>query len=307
MVNGTGAEFYIPQERFPAAGFTVAIVGGALIAFPLGAAYGSVQALMPLIYICLVIALGFSALLGHAVFAVLKLGRVRHLGVGTVAAVTSSLAALTGAWMADRYIRIERIILETHAEGTVHFFVSPSEFMKFISYYFHEGFWGLAAGLPMFGIPLALIWVAEAALVILLCLRVVRRKLREMPFCEGCKRWTGLTKGVRYLVPKTVRALIDELNRGNARALLQVLPTSRGVPLSLRVDLAQCGSCEASTYLTMSVVTGGSKFREFVWPEEKAEVHHLKISAEDARELRQPPKLAQMAPPPTGPRPRLKK
>lgn len=297
--------YYVPQERFPAAGFTVALVGGALVAFPLGAAYGCVQPLMPLIYICFLITLVFSTALGHAVFLALKLGRVRHLGVATTAAVTSGLAALAGAWLGDRWVRLQRILIEGHHAGNVSFLPPPSEFGRYLSFFFHEGFWGLTTGLPMFGIPLALIWLAEAALMVGLCLRVVRRRTRETPYCEGCGRWTVLTKGVRHLVPNTVRALIDDLKRGNARALLQVMPTSPGAPLAVRVDLAQCGGCESSTYLTLSVVTGGTKIREFVWPEEKVEVRHVRIGADEARELREPPKLAHLAP--AAPKPRIPK
>ena len=128
----------------------------------------------------------------------------------------------------------------------------------------------------------------------------------ETPYCEACRRWTRLTKGVRRLIPKIVRAMIEELKRGNPRTLLQVLPTSKGAPIAVRLDIAQCGACEESIYLSMVIVSGGSKFREFVWPEEKAEVRHLKIGAEDARDLRKPPKLADLAPP-SADKPRPKK
>jgi hypothetical protein len=299
------ARFYQPEERFPAAGFTVAILGGALAAYPLGVAYGCVQPIMPLIYICLFMALLFAASLGHAVFAALKLGRVRHQGVATVAAATSALAAMAGAWMGDRYVRLAQLFRRGGVEEGIDFFVAPEQFFRYVSAFFTEGLWGFR-GQPLFGFPLGVIWLAEAALVVALCVVTVRRKLREVPYCEGCRRWTVPTKGVRYLTPKTVRGLIDDLNNGNPRTLLQVVPSSRGAPLALRVDIAQCAGCEDSTYLSLMIVSGGSKFREFVWPEEKAEVRHVRIGAEDAKDLRKPPKLADLGPPPLG-KPRLKK
>lgn len=290
-----GAQYYVPPERFPAAGFTVAILGGALAAFPLGVVYGCVQPLMPLIYICLFIALMFATSLGYAVFAALQLGRVRHRGVATVAAVTSGLAALAGAWMGDRFVRLELVLHRSGEKGSVAFFVPPEQFFGYVSYFFNEGLWGFRGQL-LFGFPLGAIWLGEAALIIALCVMTVRRRVLETPYCEDCRRWTRLTKGVRYLIPKTLRAMIDDLKSGNPRNLLQVIPTSKGAPIAARVDIAQCGGCEESVFLSLLIVSGGSRFREFVWPEEKAEVRHLKILAEDARDLRNPPKLADLAP-----------
>jgi hypothetical protein len=303
-MNETPAQYYQPDERFPAAGFTLAILGGALAAFALGLAYGCIQPLMPLIYICVFIALLFATSLGYAVFAALQLGQVRHHGVATVAAVTSGLADLVGAWMGDRFVRLEMVLRRSGEKGSVAFFPPPSQFFEYVSYFFTEGFWGFR-GQRLFGLPLGVIWLGEAALIVGLCVLTVRRRILETPYCEACRRWTRLTKGLRYLIPKTVRAMIDEAKRGNSRALLQVMPTSKGAPIAVRVDIAQCGGCEESTYLSLLVVSGGSKFREFVWPEEKAEVRHLKISAEDARDLRKPPKLADLAPlAPGKPRPK---
>jgi len=301
----TGASYYEAPERFPAAGFTVAILGGALVAFPLGAIYGCVQPLMPLIYIGLLIALLFAGSLGHAVFAALKLGRVRHQGVAVVAAVSSGLVAMAGAWLGDRWVRLQIVLRQQNTPGEVSFFASPHEFLRYVSYFLNEGFWGLRPSLPMFGFPLAVLWLGEAALVVTLCLLVVRRRLRETPYCEPCRRWTVQTKGVRYLIPKTVRGLIDELQRGNAQALLQVAPSSHGAPLALRVDIAQCAGCAASTYLSLLIVSASSRVREFVLPQEKAEIRHLRITPDDAAELRRPPKLAQIAA--SVPKPRPKK
>ena len=53
-------------------------------------------------------------------------------------------------------------------------------------------------------------------------------------------------------------------------AVHQAAPTPEGAPLALRVDLDECGTCKESVLLSVTVVSGGTKFRQFLWPEEKA-------------------------------------
>jgi hypothetical protein len=73
--------------------------------------------------------------------------------------------------------------------------------------------------------------------------------------------------------------------------------SAKRAPLSLRVDVAQCAGCAQSVYLSVAVVSGGTRFREFVWPQEKMLVSHLRIAPADADALRAPQKLADIVVP----------
>jgi hypothetical protein len=142
-----------------------------------------------------------------------------------------------------------------------------------------------------------LLWLVEAGIVLALSVKAVRALAVASSYCEVCRRWTRKVKGVRSVIPNISHGLTQELNKGNLQALHQAMPIAPGSPLALRVDIDQCPGCARSVFLSMTVVTGGTKFRQFVWPEEKALVRHLRIAPADADALRAPQKLAQIVVP----------
>jgi hypothetical protein len=285
-------EYYAPAGRFSAGGFTVAVIGGAAASATLGFLYGSLQVVMPILYLCFLVTVLFATALGHLVFFFVKLGHARHLSVASTAAVVGGLSAMYGAWVADRWVRCELMRLEG-----VELSFAPSDLFTYMGVFFEHGFWSLFMGVPMFGVPLALIWLAEAAIIVGLALLAIRSRVRATPYCEPCRRWTAITRGIRMLMPQTSHAITEELKKGNVNVIHQTLPSSRGAPLALRVDVAQCPTCAQSVYLSVTVVSGGTRFREFVWPQEKALVRHLRIAPADVDALRAPQKLAQIVVP----------
>src|SRR6185295_16082188 len=106
-------EFYSPTHRFSASGFTVAVIAGAAAGLVLGFAYGSVQVLLPILYLSFLVTVLFSTVLGHVTFFCVKLGRLRNRGVATAVSVVAGFAGLYGAWVADRYARLKIL----HVEG----------------------------------------------------------------------------------------------------------------------------------------------------------------------------------------------
>jgi hypothetical protein len=156
-------------------------------------------------------------------------------------------------------------------------------------------------------LPLALTWGGEAVLIAVIATVVLRRNLRELPYCEACGRWTVLTRGVRFLIPDGAAELVRKLSGGDARAILAVVPAPEEAPGALRVDIAQCGACPDSVYLSLSEVAKVPGILQFVWPPGPPLVCHLKIRAEDSQELRRPPRRSQFVPPGPGSETREKK
>jgi hypothetical protein len=292
MDEPKAAEFYVSSNKFSAAGFTIAALGAAAAGLALGFAYGCVQVLMPILYVCFLVTVVFGAVLGQVVFHVVKLGQVRHRGVASAAVGVGALTGLYGAWVADRFVRLKML----HVEG-IDLSFSPSELLRYMEVFLDHGFWSLLHGTPLFGFPLLLIWLAEAGIIFALALKRARKQVGETAYCEGCHRWTRTSRGVRSLMPNTSHGLTQDLKKGNLQAIHQVIPTSPGAPLSLRLDLHQCSTCADSVFLSLSVVSGGTKFREFVWPEEKPLLRHLRIAPADADALRARQKLAQIVVP----------
>src|SRR5205807_1058068 len=96
-------ESYVSAQRFSAAGFAVGVIGGACAGLIVGFLYGAVQAIIPIIFVGFPVILFFGTLLGHVTFFFSRRGHIRHLGVITAAAVACGVAALYGAWTADRW------------------------------------------------------------------------------------------------------------------------------------------------------------------------------------------------------------
>lgn len=295
MVEGV----YVPERRFSPAGAAAAIAGAAAAGMILGLVYGAVQVIMPILYLCALITVLYSTVLGHLAFFFARLGHVRSAAVATVVAMAGGLSGLYGAWVSDRFVRLKL----AHVEGVGVSF-SPADLAKYIEYFLDNGFWSFGHGQMIFGLPLLLVWAAEAGLMFALAVKAVRAKVASTGYCEPCRRWTKTSRGVRHLVPNASYSLGQELKKGNIQAIHQVAPTSEGAPLALRVDLDQCGACGTSAFVSVVVVAGGTKFRRFIWPEEKALVRHLPITPEDAAALRAPQRLAQIAAPgaPKGPK-----
>jgi hypothetical protein len=291
MEEFRSVEFYTPTQRFSAFGFTIAVLTGSVVALALGLAYGSVQILMPIIYVCFLVTVLFATLMGYATFSCVKLGRVRHRGVATAVGVVAGIAGLYGAWAADRYVRLKLL----RVEG-VDFSLSPGAVGRYLEYFLENGLWQFR-GQPVYGLPLLCIWLVEAAILFALSVKAIRTLATISAYCESCRRWTRKSKGVRSVIPNISHGLTQELNKGNLQALHEAMPIAPGSPLALRVDIDQCPSCAQSVFLSMTVVSGGTKFRQFVWPEEKALLRHLRIAPADAEALRAPQKLAQIVPP----------
>jgi len=305
-MEAPAAPRYTPREEFSVVNLVRAMLGSALLAFPLGVGFGWFNAYVPIYYFRLPIAMLFSAILGRTVLALVRRVDVRHQGAATAAALTSVLTGLMGSWLGERWVRLHQAVSRGLVEGPIRFFVPPADFWDFVRSSFREPSADLT-GFSFLGPPLALVWFGEAVLIAIIATAVLRRNLGGIPYCEGCDRWTVLTKGVRFLIPDGRAELVRKLSEGHARAILAVVPSVDEAPGSLRVDIAQCDGCLDSVYLSLSEVPKISGIPQFLWPPGPPMVCQLKISAEDSRELRQSPKLSQFAPPHPGSGTRQKK
>jgi hypothetical protein len=303
-MEASDAARYTPIREFSVVRLLSAMVCAAILSFPLGVAFGWGSPSIPIFYLLLPIAMLFGAFLGHTILVVLQRTHVHHQGAATVAVMTSVLTAVIGACLGERWVRLHQALYRGLVECPINFFVPLAELLDFAGSSFGKSSADLS-GFSFLGPPLPVAWSTEAVSIAAISTVVVRRKLRAIPYCESCGRWTVLTRGVRFLNPDGEPELVKELNRGQVRAILAVVPAPEDAPGSLRVDIGQCGGCSESVYLSLSRVPMMRGTLEFLWPSAGEGIRHLKISAEDAADLRKPPKLSDFAPPsPGNPRPK---
>src|SRR6185436_11016571 len=105
--------------------------------------------------------------------------------------------------------------------------ILPGDVFRYIGYFLENGMWAFR-GQPVTGLPLIVIWLAEAAILFSLAVKAVRARFRSSAYCEGCRRWTRSSRGVRYLIPNASHGLTQELQKGNLQPLHQTVPSSHG-------------------------------------------------------------------------------
>jgi hypothetical protein len=190
-MNANCHPFYSHSGRFGIQGPLLAIAAGLLIAYPLGIAYAYLVKWVPFIYLNFLITAGYSFVFGLLTAMIMKFGKVRSGPVALVTGLVVGFIAWYGNW--NGYVH-------TLVNGAA-WFLGPAKIVSVMKVLLKEGTWGIgrASSTPVTGIPLAIVWVVEAAIILGMSTVVSYGTVGTTPFCEthGCwldeeKTWDKL-------------------------------------------------------------------------------------------------------------------
>ncbi|MDX1947312.1 MAG: hypothetical protein SFU86_18065 [Pirellulaceae bacterium] len=269
---------YTHSGKVPIGGAIVTLLGGVIAAVVGGVLYAYAFHWLGVIwFLRVVFAFFFALLVGTTIATLANWGKIRSALFVTLVAFVCSAIGLWVYWGAYQWAR-------QGPEAGLHAW-SPGGLLD-------QGQDLFANGSRVFkksvvrGWPLVGIWIAEALsgwwLVTMLA-----RSDAQRPFCEACERWTDATKGLMLFAANGHEPAWREVLSGDLPAIAE-FPLARGAqPMTVRLDLASCPSCEQSSYLTLTSLTTTTDNKGKTKTTERALIVNGVLTAVEAEFLRQ--------------------
>ena len=277
--------YYEHSGKFSVTGMLYSLVVGSLIACFCAFIYAYVILYCPLIYINLLITCGFAALVGYSAAALLKRKKVRSDKVAVLVSFLVITIAYYYSWASWIWALLRRS--EGEIPGFADFIgilLQPWLLWRLVVEVNQQGAWTLRGGSPVTGIPLALVWLCEAAIIYGLALYVGYKAMDEEPFCETCEAWGKKKENV---VEAAVSDLATFQQRMEAKDFKYLEAAGAPKPETLefqRIDVFSCERC--GTFHTLDSITVKIKLENKKRKEETAQsMHHLLLTASEAQSL----------------------
>jgi len=245
-------EFYRHSGIVPVRGLVQTIFAGIGTAISLGIGYAYASVYIPFVYAHVLLTGVFGLVLGLLVKQAARAGCIRNRTVPGVIGILSGLVGLYFAWGGDL---LARKLLPPNAGFLVAF--RPQVLWSYIQWAYENGLWelGKAANGPLTGLPLAAVWLTEAAFIVGLAAYFPWSEIRQWVFCEACGWWETIeTNLCRYSAEnaETIAARIKDEDLSVLRELTIAKPEDQTF---LRLSLATCETCDESNYLDLERVT----------------------------------------------------
>src|SRR6266568_3144420 len=132
---------YMHSEKAPLTGLMLAMLAGLATAVVLGGAYAFAVVYIPIVYLNMLLTMGFGAAIGGAVGYAAKLGHVRSRLMPAMVAVVCGLVGLYVAWGADLLARVGVPI-----GADVFDAFRPELLMRYMKVFYEKGFWAIGHG-----------------------------------------------------------------------------------------------------------------------------------------------------------------
>ncbi len=276
--------YYRHSGKAPAPG-VLGMFGAGLAAAVLGAfAYVQLIELIPLIYCNVLITLGYGAVVGLAVAAACKAGKVRNVPSCALAGTFSGLVAVYMQWAYFLAVKTPEIWGSVDM-GTLsltgHFLAAPGEMWEMAQAINPVGLWTIKKTVVK-GVWLWLIWGGEAAGILGVTLLLSGLYTRD-PYSETQGRWMDEKKlPAKLAAVADPKALTATLERGDYSPLFG-LGLSEGAESFSRLTLYTCPG-DADAWISLSNVRLVQKKKE-TKEESESVFKYLHIPASKAEEL----------------------
>ncbi|HKD37572.1 MAG TPA: hypothetical protein VKB78_12255 [Pirellulales bacterium] len=246
---------YIHSGKAPLTGLMMAMLTGLATAVVLGVAYAFAVVYIPIVYLNMLLTMGFGAAIGGAVGYTAKLGHVRSRLMPSMVAAVCGLVGLYIAWGADALARVG-----VPVGGDVFDAFRPELLSAYMKFFYENGFWAIGHGVGnnnqqmVSGIALAAVWLAEAGIIVGVAAFVSWVTLGHAVYCEHCEKWARSQKNVQRLTIGMPDTAIAQIAAGDL-SLLDAWPRANPADqFFVRLNLDFCDGCENSNYLTMERV-----------------------------------------------------
>lgn len=247
-MSSTVHPFYSHSGKFGVIGPVAAIVVGAIAALPLGIAYSYLIKWIPLIYLNFLITLGYGFLFGFLTRWLLKFGKVRNDTIALLTSGAVGLLAWYGSWNG-----CARALVGADAP----WLLTPPQMTTFVQILLANGSWGIGTSSsgPVTGIPLAIIWILEGAVIVGLTVLVGYKFVTQTPFCELHNCWLDQEKKIDKLDAFSQPDQIAAFKNGDLSPLEQAKPRVPASGQFGRLILRHSDQCHDYCGVSISNIT----------------------------------------------------
>jgi hypothetical protein len=211
-----------------------ALAGGCAAGVVLGAVYALVNHHDPVIYLNVFLVLAAAWALGTAAAQGVRLGHIRNRAAGAFIGAVVFVAAYVSHWcvflstvIVNYSADVESFDIKAILELAAEFARNPGDTLRLIVRFNEAGTWSISGGgssaVPVNGIVLALIWLAEA---VILCYSSVRKPWIEAgkPYSERRSKWLDQKELPRHVeLIENSEEFLNALARNDFSALTKPL------------------------------------------------------------------------------------
>ena len=233
-MNTETFQVYRHSGKFGVHGPLLALAAAVVVGFPAGFAYAYLIRWIPIVYINFFATVGYGVLFGFLTGWLMVFGRVRNTGVTTLTGFAAGAIALYFSWNGH--------IHATFARAPI--FCWPNEIMAGMRQLYDEGSWGMHSGDTVKGIPLVIVWVAEAAMIVGGSTLMAFSMIADTPYCEESRCWLNKKKTINTLAPFTDPTQIASFKAGDLSPLIQAKPKLPGANTWTRLTLKHSPGCK---------------------------------------------------------------
>jgi hypothetical protein len=241
-----GPAGYTPSGRFGAAGIPLGLFFGAAAGAALGMAHGYITQYNRYIYLNFIATFAVGLLIGAAVMAGVRMGKVRAPKLAAALGAAGGLVGLYCAWVAWIHVLLVR-------SGVPGWAVDPASLWRAIVIVNANGAWSLGDLTPT-GASLWILWSLEAVIIVGIAAAVPWVWVGNNPFCEPCDAWA-----VKEIREHKLGPAMDLANLKQALMELNLKPLSELGPatpaLYTEIELYVCPKCRQVGFLTVRNVT----------------------------------------------------
>lgn len=227
-------EAYRHSGKFNVSAVALVLGASAVFGFPLGLAYAHFVRWVPFVYLNMLATVAYGFFFGWLATKALKLGHVRNTTVATGCGVAAGLIALYFDWSGFIHAAWE--------DGL--WFSPPREILAAMAYLYEHGSWGMKSGDNITGIFLALIWAAEAGIVLFFATTMARGFVQDTPYCEKTRCWLDEEKKINTLESITDAAQLTALRAGDIMPIVAAKPRAETAAVFTRLLLKRSPKCQ---------------------------------------------------------------
>ena len=244
-MNADTLETYRHSGKFRAEGMVLSVAAAAAIGFPLGLAYAYLLRWVPFIYVNILATFGYGFVFGWVTTRILKASQMRNPALAALCGLAAGLMALYGEWSGH---------LHTLFKDAPWFF-RPDQILRTIPLLYEQGTWGMKSGGNVTGIPLAIVWVAEAGIIVGMAALLPFTFVKETPFCEKTKVWLDEEKKINTLETFTDPAHLAALKAGDIMPITLAKPKADNDAVFTRLLLKRSPKCNLFCTLRVQDIT----------------------------------------------------
>ncbi len=235
--------FYRHSGKFNPLAPVLAVIAAVIVGVPLGLIYSYLIKWIPFVYLNLFITFGYGFVFGMMTMCLLKVGKVRN---GSVAMLTGVVVGMIG-WYLSWSGHIHAL------SSKAPWLLRPDQLWRLIKLLYDKGTWGIGlfSHEPVTGIPLAIVWLIEGAVMVGLCALISYGSVGTTPYCEQHHCWLDQEKVMDKLDAFLSPAHLEAFAAGDIAPLEESRPRIPAAGRFSRLTLKHSPRCD--DFCTLSI------------------------------------------------------